>query len=64
MLGVGVYFAPDPNKSMQYCRDGKKTMLLNQVNIDESKYHQNKIFDEYMIKDPNKALPIYLLTFN
>ncbi len=63
MLGVGVYFALDPNKSIQYCPDGKRTMLLNQVNLDGATFAQNKVFGEYMIRDPEKALPLYMLTF-
>lgn len=38
-------------------------MLLNRVNLDGATFAQNKIFGEYMIRETNKALPLYMLTY-
>lgn len=63
MLGGGIYFAPNPQKSTQYC-DKFKKMLLCKVNLEESKYAQNEIFEEYCIYDIKKVLPWYILTYD
>ena len=61
MLGGGVYFAPNPQKSTNYSPDHK--MLLCRVNLQGSKYAQNQIFEEYCIYDVIQALPMYVITW-
>ena len=62
MLGAGIYFAPNPMKSVQYSPD--KRMILTKVNLDGSKYAQNKVFEEYCIYSSDQALPVFIITWD
>jgi len=62
MLGGGIYFAPNPGKSSHYC-DGHKMMLLCRVNLSNSRYAENAIFQEYCIYDVSSVLPVYVLRY-
>ena len=68
MLGIGIYFAPDPAKSLQYC-DADKLMFQCDVWIDETegpkkaKYAQNKIYDEWCVYDTHAGNPKYIIKF-
>ena len=68
MLGVGIYFAPDPAKSLQYC-DADKLLFQCDVWIDQSdgpkkaKYAQNAIYDEWCVYDTNAGNPKYIIKF-
>lgn len=58
MLGAGVYFGSDPNKSFQYSlkeKDPNKVFLMFRCLVvleqGKFKYAKNKIFDEYVVTE-------------
>lgn len=61
MLGRGVYFAPDPGKSKNYC-DSAKMMLRCLVLLDSTaRYAQNTTYDEYCVSHQNMAYQLISL---
>ena len=65
MLGNGIYGAPDPRKSLQYCENPQHGMfmfvcrfnLLKRVD----KYAQNNVFDEYCIFDDRRVVVLWMI---
>ena len=65
MLGNGIYGAPDPRKSLQYCANPQHGMfmfvcrfnLLKRVD----KYAQNNVFDEYCIFDDRRVVVLWMI---
>jgi hypothetical protein len=69
MLGRGLYGAPDPRKSLQYCKDSPngRFMFLCRFNLKEAKHagpetkHRNSIFDEFCIYDEKHVVVLWML---
>jgi len=69
MLGRGLYGAPDPRKSLQYCKDSPngKFMFVCRFNLKESKHagpstaHRNSIFDEFCIFDERHVVVLWMI---
>ena len=67
MLGRGLYGAPDPRKSAQYC--GKygadlqsgKFMFICRFNVSNARYHQNQTFDEFCVYDERHVVVLWML---
>ena len=64
MLGSGVYFAPDPGKTKYYSKDRQDLMIGAIVNLEGSKYAQNKIYDEYCVPSETLAQPTHIIRYN
>ena len=63
MLGRGLYGAPDPRKSLQYCRSANKFMFICRYNLASpaqhagpSTQHRNSIFDEFCVYDERRVV--------
>ena len=63
-LGSGVYFAPDPGKSKLYSTDNQDFLLRARVDLEDSKYTQNKIYDEYCVTNESLAMPTHIIRYN
>ena len=69
MLGHGLYGAPDPRKSLQYCHlrdtDPMNFMFICRFNLaggpGRARYHQNQTFDECCIYDDAHVVVLWLL---
>jgi len=61
MLGVGIYGAPDPRKSNQYCRDNRdgRFMFLCRFNLSRAQHRQNRIYDEYCVPDERHVVVLW-----
>ena len=64
MLGSGVYFAPDPGKTKYYSKDNQDFLLIAKVNLEDNKYRQDKIYDEYCVPFESLAVPTHILRYN
>ena len=69
MLGRGIYGAPDPRKSLQYCRNSKhgNFMFVCRFNMSCAKHagpstpHRNSQFDEFCVYDDNHLVVLWML---
>ena len=68
MLGRGLYGAPDPRKSLQYCRSANKFMFICRYNLASpaqhagpSTQHRNSIFDEFCVYDERRVVVLWML---
>ena len=68
MLGRGLYGAPDPRKSLQYCRSANKFMFICRYNLASpaqhagpSTQHRNSIFDEFCVYDERRVVGLWML---
>ena len=69
MLGRGLYGAPDPRKSLQYCKNSEngKFMFVCRFNLREAKHagpttqHRNSIFDEFCIFDERHVVVLWMI---
>ena len=69
MLGRGLYGAPDPRKSLQYCKDSAhgKFMFVCRFNLSAAKRagpdtaHRNSIFDEFCVYDERHVVVLWML---
>ena len=69
MLGRGLYGAPDPRKSLQYCKNSEngKFMFVCRFNLSGAKRagpdtpHRNTIFDEFCIFDERHVVVLWML---
>ena len=63
MLGSGVYFGPDPGKAKYYSNDNQDYMIRALVNLKDSQYANNKIYDEYCVPNEAQAMPTHIIQF-
>ena len=69
MLGTGIYGAPDPRKSLQYCSQSKhgKFMFICRYNLSNTQYagpsthHKNTIFEEFCVANDNHVVVLWML---
>ena len=77
MLGRGLYGAPDPRKSAQYCGMAASTvpirgsrgadlqsgkfMFICRFNVSNARYHQNQTFDEFCVYDERHVVVLWML---
>ena len=69
MLGRGLYGAPDPRKSLQYCKNSEngKFMFVCRFNLSAAKRagpdtnHRNTIFDEFCVYDDRHVVVLWML---
>jgi len=68
MLGRGLYGAPDPRKSLQYCRSANKFMFICRYNLASparhagpGMQHRNSIFDEFCVYDEQRVVILWML---
>ncbi len=69
MLGRGLYGAPDPRKSLQYCKDSAlgKFMFVCRYNLSQAKragpdtQHRNTIFDEFCVTDERHVVVLWMI---
>ena len=69
MLGRGLYGAPDPRKSLQYCKNSEngKFMFVCRFNLSAAKRagpdtnHRNSIFDEFCVYDERHVVVLWML---
>ena len=69
MLGKGIYGAPDPRKSAQFCQHAKngKFMFICRYNLSNAMHagpstsHKNPVFDEFCVYKDNKVVLLWIL---
>jgi len=69
MLGKGLYGAPDPRKSEQFCKNSAngKFMFVCRFNMKHAQHagpetkHRNTIFDEFCIYDERQVVVLWML---
>ena len=69
MLGRGLYGAPDPRKSAQFCKDSPngKFMFICRFNLKHAKHagpateHRNTIYDEFCVYDDQHVVILWML---
>lgn len=69
MLGRGLYGAPDPRKSLQYCKDSPngKFMFVCRFHLKEAKHagpgtaHRNSVFDEFCVYDEKHVVLLWMI---
>ena len=67
MLGRGLYGAPDPRKSLSYCRSPEKFMLICRFNLSGALHagpntrHRNSTFDEFCVFEERHVVVLWLL---
>ena len=68
MLGAGLYGAPDPRKSFQYCRSEEKFMFICRFRLDASAkhagpgtQHRNTVFDEFCVYNERHVAVLWML---
>ena len=67
MLGRGLYGAPDPRKSLQYCRTQDKFMFICRFNLSNARHagpstrHQNSVFDEFCVYEERHVVVLWML---
>lgn len=69
MLGRGLYGAPDPRKSMNYCTSEDKFMFICRFRLDASArhaalpstQHRNTVFDEFCVYDERHVVVLWML---
>ena len=69
MLGAGLYGAPDPRKSFNFCGDSEeKFMFICRFRLDASAkhagpstQHRNTVFDEFCVYDDRHVVVLWML---
>ena len=67
MLGKGLYGAPDPRKSLQYCRSNDKFMFICRFNLSNAQHagpntpHRNSVFDEFCVYDERHVVVLWMI---
>ena len=69
MLGRGLYGAPDPRKSLQYCKNSEhgKFMFVCRFHLKEAKHagpgtaHRNSVFDEFCVYDEKHVVLLWMI---
>ena len=68
MLGLGLYGAPDPRKSLNYCgKSRNKFMFICRFNLSGAQHagpgtrHRNTIFDEFCVYDERHVVVLWML---
>ena len=68
MLGSGLYGAPDPRKSLNYCgKSRNKFMFICRFNLSGAQHagpgtrHRNTIFDEFCVYDERHVVVLWML---
>ena len=69
MLGRGLYGAPDPRKSQQFCKNSPhgKFMFVCRFNLKQAQHagpstnHRNTIFDEFCVYDEKHVVVLWML---
>ena len=67
MLGRGLYGAPDPRKSLQYCRTSNKFMFIARYNLTGANHagpttqHRNSVFDEFCVYDETHVVVLWMV---
>jgi hypothetical protein len=68
MLGIGLYGAPDPRKSSQYCeKQGVKNpngnfMFICRFNLKvNTKHYKNKLFQEFCVYDDSQVVVLWMV---
>ena len=67
MLGAGLYGAPDPQKSLGYCRSQDKFMFICRFNLSGAKHagpatkHRNTVYDEFCVYDERHVVVLWML---
>lgn len=60
MLGRGVYGAPDPRKSKQYCKGSHGNfMIVCRFALEKAKFKTNTIYDEFCVPDEAMCVPLW-----
>lgn len=69
MLGKGLYGAPDPRKSLQFCKNSQdgRFMFVCRFNLRHAKragpntHHRNTIFDEFCVYDDRHVVVLWMI---
>ena len=69
MLGHGLYGAPDPRKSQNYCKNSANGnfMFVCRYNLSNAEHagpdthHRNKIFHEFAVKDERRVVVLWMI---
>jgi hypothetical protein len=69
MLGRGIYGAPDPRKSLQYCRNSPNGtfMFVCRFNLSAAQHagpttqHRNSVFDEFAVFNDDHVVVLWML---
>ena len=69
MLGAGLYGAPDPRKSLQYCKSSPngKFMFVCRFNLGTATragpdtHHRNSVFDEFCIYEEAHVVALWMI---
>ena len=69
MLGKGIYGAPDPRKSVNYCKTNRngRFMFICRFNLSQAQHagphtqHRNTLFDEFCVYDDNHVVVLWVL---
>eukprot|EP00966_Prymnesium_polylepis_P035420 822627-Prymnesium_polylepis.1 len=69
MLGRGLYGAPDPRKSEQFCKTSPngKFMFVCRFNLKNAQHagpttqHRNSLFDEFCVYDERHAVILWMI---
>lgn len=69
MLGRGLYGAPDPRKSEQFCKNSAngKFMFVCRFNLKHAKYagpsteHKNTLYEEFCIYDDKQVVVLWMI---
>ena len=67
MLGRGLYGAPDPRKSYNYCKSQNKFMFICRFNLSGAKHagpstqHPNTVYDEFCVYDERHVVVLWML---
>ena len=67
MLGRGIYGAPDPRKSIHYCKTDEKYMFICRFNLSSAQHdgpstpHRNSVYDEFCVDDERHVVVLWML---
>lgn len=68
MLGKGLYGAPDPRKSLNYCKSAERFIFVCRFNLSgntrhagPSTQHRNSVFDEFCVYDEKKVVVLWMV---
>ena len=63
-LGSGVYFASDPGKTKYYSTDNQDFLIVALVNLKDSKYLHDGVYDEFCVSNESLAMPTHIIRYN
>eukprot|EP00966_Prymnesium_polylepis_P071650 1664112-Prymnesium_polylepis.1 len=67
MLGRGIYGAPDPRKSSQYCEKqgvnnpNGRFMFICRFNLATTRHHKNKLFHEFCVYNDSHVVVLWMV---